>query len=178
MVVGVWRVVALGAIVLLAGCNWYAKAGSNKDGPWIEGGVSGTLKVQRSMKMSGVSSFEAEQFVVVLEASGTSITNTSGQALVTLLDGSTVIASRYFQYINNQGNITAADPAALESWANGYPNATELKFNVADLVDVPTANQSSLTATTVYNGEPVASATTSWSSTGGGGCREARCHQQ
>ncbi|MGH8603160.1 MAG: hypothetical protein ACREXR_10425 [Gammaproteobacteria bacterium] len=127
--------------------------------------------------MSGVSSFEAEQFVVVLETTGTSITNTSGQAQVTLLNGSTVIASRYFQYINNQGNIAAANPAALESWANSYPNATELKFNVADLVDAPTANQPSLTATTVYNGEPVASTTVSWTRTSSG-CREARCHLQ
>ena len=172
MVVAIRAAALLAIVTFLAGCNWYAKAGKNSTGPWVEAGVSGSFDTR-----DGVTAFDASQFVVVLETSGTTISNTSGQALVTLLNGTTVIASRYFQYLNNGGNLVPADPNAVETWASAYPNATELKFKVADLVSQPTADQSSMTATTVYNGEPTASASSSWSS-GGGGCREVRCQQQ
>jgi hypothetical protein len=173
MVVVLRIVAVLVAIVSLAGCDWYAKAGKNNTGPWIEAGVSGTLSTNFSY---GATTFDANQFVIVLETNGTSITNTSGQALVTLLDGTTVIASRYFGYVNNGGNLVPANPSAVEAWANSYPSATQVKFKIADLVSQPTAEQAYMMATTVYNGEPTASASSSWS-TGGGGCHQALCQQ-
>lgn len=164
-------------VSLTTGCSWYAKAGKNdQQGVWIEAGVSGNL--EESFGGAALDSFDASDFVIVLESNGATVTTASGQALVTLYSGTTPVASKYFAYINSQGTLVASNPSAIETWASGYPSATDIKFRISGIATQPVAEQATLLATSVYGGEPVASAATSWSTgLGGGGCR-VRCHEQ
>lgn len=164
---------------LTTGCNWYAKAGKNdQQGVWVEAGVSGSLNKAQRTGIATLDSFDASDFVVVLETSGATVTTTSGQALVTLYNGPTLLASRYFGYYNNAGTLVASDPASIEAWASAYPSATDIKFGISGIATQATGTEATLMATSVYEGEPVASASTSWRTGRTGGCREVRCHEQ
>lgn len=168
----------IGRIIVVAccafsfsGCDWYVKGGHNQQqGPWVEGGVSGRMMVQRMASGFTTQAVSYDQVVMALEASGgTQLLDGNGEAVVSLWsDAGTVIASSSFPYVVRSGMATLSSPQSVEAWAAQYPDASEIKVRLnsiptMDALGGPTA---SLSATTVYQGDLMASATTSWTPAG------------
>ncbi|MGI8560716.1 MAG: hypothetical protein ACR2J7_04635 [Luteimonas sp.] len=95
-----------------------------------------------------------------LSATNAYIYNKPGKVQVTLRDDGSVIATRQFDYIMSNNLIQLADPAAARSWALGYEGiATGVDIGVADLVGGAGTGSISVTQTSRYDNEVIASGT-------------------
>jgi hypothetical protein len=133
----------------------------------LNGGVRYTLSVPLSMHSQSIRSqfISFDKIAVVLSGNGTFINNGSGTAVLSLMDSyNNILASRNFLYIVQDGIAIPADSSALEAWVHQYSGATAYQV---DLMNIPSTDDagpgiSSMTMTAIYDGEALASSTTSW----------------
>lgn len=95
-----------------------------------------------------------------LSATNAWIYNKPGKVQVTLREDGSVIATRQFDYTMSANQIQLADPQAARSWALGYEGiATGVDIGVADLIGSTGSGNVSVTQTTRYGNEALASYT-------------------
>jgi hypothetical protein len=145
--------------VALSACSWYAEAGHNQpEGNYVKVGVKGTFDVQNRLFTESLGSV-----VIDLSTINTTVTSTSGTFILSLTQNGQVIAAKSFPYVIIGNVAQASDPTAVQSWADGYPNADSAEVSLPNVQTVDGSGQtSSLTATAKYNGQSEASATASW----------------
>lgn len=110
-------------------------------------------------------SISFDQMALILSGNGTLIHNGSGTAKLSLFDSSNnILASQNFSYIVHDGIAIPTDSSALETWVYQYSGTAAFQVDLINISSTDDAGPgvSSLTLTAVYDGDEIASATTSW----------------
>jgi hypothetical protein len=122
---------------------------------------------------SGVD-FDASQLRIDLSTINVAITNNSGNFVISVLNGQTLIVQQQFQYYRSGNSLYATDPAAINSWVSSINtpyDSVQIKNVDNDINYTPTttADTSATIATsTVYQGTSLESDSTSFRINKGG----------
>lgn len=129
-------------------------------------------------------SFDASQMRVDLTPTNVAITNSTGNFIVSLYNGSALVAQRTFAYYRSGNSLYATNPGIINSWISGYSQYTQVKVvnSNNDLTYSPTTTATttaSIGSALVYQGTTQATATTSFSVNSSSGCGSlTTCQQQ
>lgn len=120
-----------------------------------------------------VPGFDASQIRIDLSPTNIAVTNSTGDAIVKLYSGQTLVAQHEFAYYRSGNSLYPSDPGAINAWVTQY----EGEFDTADVSNVsnditysPTTTAqttATLSATTVYEGTNTSSGYTSFPINGG-----------
>lgn len=131
------------------------------------------------------STFDASQMRVDISTTNVAITNSTGNFIVSLYDGSTLIAQNTFAYYRSGNSLYPTDPSAINSWVSGYSQYTQVQVSNTnyDLTYTPTTTATTtgtVGSAVVYQGTTQATATTSFSvNSSSSGCGSlTKCQQQ
>lgn len=117
-------------------------------------------RLLKSLYAYSLSDVDFSALNMELSATNAWIYNKPGKVQVTLRENGSVIATRQFDYIMSANRIQLADPAAARSWALGYEGiATGVDIGVADLIGSTGTGSISVTQTTRYGNEVLATYT-------------------
>jgi hypothetical protein len=147
------------ALVIASGCEVHVD--SNNYG-WFKGRVRVTVPF---FIRSASQSLSFDQISLLLSGNQTLANNGPGTATLSLYDShNQIMASRNFAYIVQDGILIPSDYSAIEAWIGQYSGVSAYQV---DLMNIPTTDDpgpgvSSMTMTAVYDGEELASSTTSW----------------
>lgn len=120
-----------------------------------------------------VPGFDASQIRIDLSPTNIAVTNSTGNAMVKLYSGQTLVAQQEFAYYRSGNSLYPSDPGAINAWVTQY----EGEFDTADVSNVsnditysPTTTAqttATLSAQTVYEGTGTSSGYTSFPINGG-----------
>lgn len=147
--------------------------------------TSRALGISEAMASTTASTFDASQMRVDLSTTNVAITSSTGNFVIYLYDGSTLVAQKTFAYYKSGNSLYATNPGAIDSWISGYSQYTRVTVANTnyDLTYTPTTTASTtgtIGSAMVYQGAAQATATTSFSinSTRGGCTSLATCVSQ
>ena len=128
--------------------------------------------------------FDASQVRVDLSATNIAVTNDTGNFMVSLYSGSTLIAQQEFAYYRSGNSLYATDPGAINAWVAGYgeeydsAQVSNVNNDVTYTSMTTAQTTATLTSTMVYEGTNMASGSTSFAIGGTtGGCTGKNCKQ-
>ncbi|MGH2508082.1 MAG: hypothetical protein ACRDHZ_11860 [Ktedonobacteraceae bacterium] len=169
---------AVGTLLLLAACTTSIGISlSCKSGA----GCTETGTVTWTQAPQSHNNIDASQLVTEFTTQNVTMDNGTYPVTIEVYDGSNLVASNTFNYNVNGGQATLADPSTVQSWLDAHDgdgdsvqiNAPGLTYTVTN----PNAQTGQVTATDYYEGQQEASATSSFSIGGGGGCKY-NCQQK
>jgi hypothetical protein len=133
---------------------------------------------------SDLQNFDAHLATQNLTVQNISITSSSGTVEITIKDENdgTLLGQNSFGYqINAQNQIQFSDPTLVTNWVRSFSNYNGfVEVEVRTIVDVqapPVGQSGTVSSTSVYNGSPVASASSTYTNEGSG-CGAGFCDEQ
>jgi hypothetical protein len=147
-----------------AGVSITATWKNESDGAW--------KGAARMMGTSGAPAIDVSQMALELTGSNAQVLDGTGTGLVAITRDGVLLGQRSFAFVVQGGIAVAANPSEVNAWLAGYPDANGYDVSVTGLQSVAQhEGQSTLTSNTIYDGDVVASASTSWGSDAPpGGC--------
>jgi hypothetical protein len=157
----VGTMVILASALLLSSCSWtttlQCKIGSGDCDIIVKGSQSAAPELLATALTVDASS-------IYIDTTGTDFNlGSTGMTAVTLRDSSGgIIAAKAFAWIRSGNNLVFQNPNAVQSWADGYPNAASADATVA-AAGIPVDGTShTLSSAVYYSGVKEASASRSF----------------
>lgn len=150
------------ALVIASGCD--VDLDSNNYGRF-EARVVGTIPFFMRSQSLKSQSLSFDQIAFVLSGNGTLANDGPGTATLSLYDSKNrIVASQNFGYLMQDGIAIPANVSALVAWVGQYPRASTYQVDLSSISTTDDAGPgvSSMTMTAIYDGEELASTTTSW----------------
>lgn len=183
--------VVLPMVLTLSGCSgasYNIKASCKTGGECqVSGEISGKIEkrggnrknlLDRIFDVAATTSIDAALFSIGTESTASDMPAT-GWVTIQLIDSRTdsIQTSRTFAWVRKDADLVLAEPDMVNDWAmTEGALADSVRYFLHPVQIAQISGSNTLQVSARYEGATYAVSTTSWNS--GGGCREARCHQQ
>ncbi|SFK32671.1 hypothetical protein [Lysobacter sp. cf310] len=139
----------------------------------VTGSITFTRKSGRSslsaLSMGG--GVDVSDIAIDITGQRTTVLDGLGTGTLLVKQGSNVIASTPFDYAVFDSMAVVADPSTVNTWLAQFPSADGYDVELPNIDTVDTEEGvASLTVDTLYGTDVVSTASTSWTSSAGGGC--------
>jgi hypothetical protein len=173
-------------VLMLAGCPKQTTTVSASQNSKTGTTVTVSHQIVWDPAGSDLVGFDATQALLNLSLTNATITSTSGTVILGVKDLTTgqIVGQQTFGYVVNGNSLYAQDPTAVYNWLQQFTSyaSIDVIVNVDTDVDATSVGGVSSTGNAQYQGITYASATVSWTysgGTGGGdGCTTRICPNQ